>query len=753
MFRTIFADILSQTTSFATPSLSVNAFNKLFHRNEVYFSLFKPSDEVRWAGNVKKYQLCDDTSTGCTLGEVMDARTPPDGPVAAIGSDQRIKDSALSFWSDVVDGSEILVGGAGNETPVPASRTVYTYTGSLSPANADLSLATHAVTDSNAAVTVEMLGGSTDAASPLYMTASERTALIEWIRGADVDDVDQDGDTTDRRYSFTDPLHSSPVAVTFGGTDAAPVIKLFVGTNDGGFRMINSTSGVEEWVFYPQQLLANQRALRANASGNHIYGVDGTPTAWINDENRDGVVDPNVDVDGDGTYEFIRLFIGMRRGGESIFALDVTPSTVTGPLTDPTSVGDVTPTLLWRIDSGGDFPRLGQTWSRPRLATVRLGTSTEGESYKKTVLLFGAGYDEAQDSAFGSGGQGNAIYAVDPDDGSRLFYISSDGSASHGSGNGVTVTDMNFPIPSDVAVMDSNGDGTTDRLYVGDTGGQVWRVDLGPDLSTTAGLKATVAKLASVSAVNSPVDERKIFYPPDVVQVRDYTYSSTYEYDLVTLVTGNRSAPLNQVVKDRFYAIRDYHTNGLVDGDPLDVLDDDGLADGVTTLLGPLVGTPPTVTARAGDLFDVTDANDPEGNDLTDLRDADGYYLDFEGSGEKGLAAPIILAGKVFFTSYLPDGVVQNSTCAIAEGAGALYGLNVLNGAAVFNWDGVGEGNALTKSDRIYQLGGGIPSSAVPIFQEEGITLLIGGGGGATTVDPLIALPRIRTYWFQDGDY
>ena len=751
VFRSIFADILSRTTSFATPSLSVNAFNKLFHRNEVYFSLFKPADEVRWSGNVKKYQLCEDESTGCDLGEVLDARQPPDGPVPAIGADQRIKDEALSFWSDTVDGSQILVGGAGNETPAPALRKVYTYTGAGAPSNVDLTLSAHAIADANSALTVELLGGSTDTASPLYMSATERTALINWMRGQDVDDQDGDGDTAEARYSFTDPLHSSPVAVTYGGTEAAPVIKLFVGTNDGGIRMINSTNGTEEWIFYPQQMLEDQRALRSNASGNHIYGVDGTPTAWINDENNDGIVDPSVDVDGDGTYEFVRLFVGMRRGGESIFALDVTPATATGPLTNPESISDVSPTLLWRIDSGGDFPRLGQTWSRPRLATMRIGTTTAGASVTKTVLVFAGGYDEAQDTAFASGGQGNAIYIVDPDDGSRLFYISSNGSGSHGAGPGVTVSGMTYPIPSDVALMDANGDGLTDRLYVGDTGGQLWRADFKADLSTSAGIKAVVGKLATVSAVGSPLDERKFFYPPDVVQVTESRFSSVSEYDLVTAVTGNRASPLSQTVQDRFYAFRDYTVDGLVDGDPLDTADDDGLADGYTTLLGPLEGNAPVVNSRVGDLFDVTNANDPAGDALTELQEADGYYLDFEASGEKGLAGPIILAGKVFFTSYQPDGVVQTSTCAIAEGAGVLYGLNVLNGAAVFNWDGTGADDALTKNDRVYQLGGGIPSSAVPIFQEEGITLLIGGGGGATTVDPLIALPRVRTYWYEDG--
>ncbi|MCP5152286.1 MAG: VWA domain-containing protein [Chromatiales bacterium] len=743
VFQAIIAEALSRTTSFATPSLSVNAFNKLFHRNEVYFSLFKPEPQSRWVGNVKKYQLCSDPNTGCELGEILDSTAPPDGPKPAIGDDNRIADTARSFWSDVTDGTEILEGGAGNEVPAWGSRRLYAYSGAGAPSNVDLTLPAHTVTDSNSAITVEMLGGSTDVASPLYMSASERTSLIEWIRGKDVDDEDVDGSTSDDRYTFADPLHSSPVAITYGGTDSDPVIKLFVGTNDGALRMINAHSGIEEWLFYPQAMLANQRTLRANSSGPHVYGIDGTPTVWVNDEDRDSVIEPAVDVNGDGTNEFVRVFTGMRRGGNSVFAIDATPTTVHGPLTDKTETNGVSPRLLWQIDGGGvDFPRLGETWSRPRLATIAYGTTTEGERVARNVLVFAGGYDDSQDTGFGTSGMGNAIYFVDPEDGSRLFWISSHGSVTHGGSDGVTVPDMIYPIPSDVALMDADSDGLIDRLYVGDTGGQVWRVDLAADTSVTAGIKATVGKLATVSDGSADADKRKFFYPPDVVQVRDSTYSTIGHYDLVVVVTGDRSSPLNTSVQDRFYAFRDYTVSAMTDGDPADPDDDDGLADGYTTLQG-------KTTAQVGDLFDVTDVNAPTGQDLTDLQSADGYFLDLEANGEKGLAAPIILAGVVFFTTYMPEAQLSGHGCTLAEGGGRLYGLNVLNGAAAYDWDESGD-PTLTKSDRVYTLGSGIPSSAVPIFQEKGITLLIGGGGGATTINPLIGLPRNRTYWFEE---
>ncbi len=265
-------------------------------------------------------------------------------------------------------------------------------------------------------------------------------------------------------------------------------------------------------------------------------------------------------------------------------------------------------------------------------------------------------------------------------------------------------------------------------------------MDFAPNTTTSAGLKAVVGKFATVSDPAEPGDQRKFFYPPDIVQVTDNVYSTTGRYDMVTLVTGDRSHPLENTVQNRLYAMRDLHVAPLVDGDPLDPADDDGLADGYTPVQGETV-------ALSGDLFDVTTINDPSGADLTSLQTARGFHLNLTGSGEKGLAPPVVVAGTVYFTSYLPDGVISSTSCSLAEGAGLLYAIDVLNGAAVFNWDGVGSEVSLAATDRTYTLGGGIPSGAVPIFQSEGITLLVGGGGGATTIDPKLALPRARTYW------
>ncbi|MDX1431660.1 MAG: PilC/PilY family type IV pilus protein [Gammaproteobacteria bacterium] len=727
VFKEIIGDILKRATSFASPSLAVNAFNKLNHRDEVYFSLFEPSLSKAWHGNVKKYKLCPGTSAGCTLGEVLDADDIP-----AIGADDKIKETARSLWlgtSDPADGREIRQGGAGVHIPDWTNRVIYT----------DVSLANdHPATPVQLGSSHQVDVANTDvrdeACSDPTVGNSACDDLIEWILGRDVLDEDDEASTTNR-WNFADPLHSSPVVVSYGGTSDDPVDKLFVGTNDGGVRMLNAATGAEEWVFMPKVMLSEQETLMDNPSTPpHIYGLDGVPSFRMNDVNRDGIIDPDA---GD----FVHMYIGMRRGGRNIYALDVTPPTV---LTSA-SPGGIEPKFLWRImggtnDANGDYNRLAQTWSRPKVATIRVDNGSGG-SMPKTVLLFGGGYDGALDSSYGTAAAnpnaGNAIYIVDADDGTLMRWISSDSNAD------IVVSDMVHSIPSDLALIDTNGDAATDRIYVGDTGGNVWRVDLGATLSKTSNGGTVVGKLASIATAGTPADERRILYPPDVVQVNDSQYfaGSPSRYDMVVVVTGNRADPLGTAVQNQVYAFRDLAVAGMTDVSPTNGLAEDYPKTGAVPL-------------TQGDLTDLTDNALQDGDDtakanaLADLRASRGWYLNLVDVGEKALAAPIVLGGKLFFTTYLPEAV--SGACEAQEGGGRLYALHVLNAKAVLNFDGIGDDTDLSGNDRTYTLGGGIPSSAVPIFQEEGITLLIGTSAGGESVDPGLVPPRVKTFWTQE---
>lgn len=755
-FQQIFTQVISDPTSFVSPSLSVNAFNKLFNRDEVYFSLFSPQKEVSWPGNVKKFKLCADaTNATCTFGDVLDANSAD-----AIDTNSKIKLNARSIWSSVTDGPIVKLGGAGENVPGSSSRKVYTYNASSdTPSSAvDLTVNPHIVNNTN--ITKTQLGDSA-------MTDTRRDNIINWMRGLNVmNEKDTSGNTPTDRWKFADALHSRPLTLTYGGTDADPVIKIFVGTNDGGLRMIDAETGKEEWIVYLPEYLSKQGALMDDAQGTHIaqlnVGLDGTPTGYAIDKNGNGIIEPDQ---GDKVY----IYVGERRGGRDIYAFDVTPpSTLTTKGTP--SIGLVKPKFLWRIKGGSsNFARLGQTWSRPLVAKIHIkcnasscsdGDSTTNDSDTMNVLIFAGGYDTRLDAP-GAGNviptspdadtMGNAIYMIDPANGSLVWWA-----GGTGSGANLEIAAMKYAIPSDLALVDSDHDGATDRIYVGDTRGQLFRLDLGdqidPGHSGAGGSTGYVfadvgcegSSRASTCSATTSSNRRKFFYPPDVAQVRDTSYSTVSEYDLVTIASGDREDPLDKLtgaisgsgpVHNRLYAFRDYTTaTGPVSTAP-SIITDSNLYDATANKLGTLTGT------------DLT-------NEInTNVKDSKGWYLNFQESGpswigEKGLAKTTIFGGVVFATTFVPstdDGSQSSSTCApLAEGIGRVYAVNYLTAAPVYDYDG---DNSIERSMKV---GGGIPSETVIVIREGGVTTLIGTSGGAASPDIKLNMPRYQTYWYEE---
>ncbi|MFV2071013.1 MAG: pilus assembly protein, partial [Pirellulales bacterium] len=497
-----------------------------------------------------------------------------------------IIDTAVDRWNTDAskpDGQTVEKGGAGAVVPPYSSRNVLTYTGSdASPATpVDLiSNANHRIEDANTAITKTLLGDAT-------MSDQTRTDIIQWIRGQDIEDEDGNNITSENRWAFQDPLHSQLRPVTYGedlsqtDPDKQTIIKLFIGTNDGALRMIDAESGAEDWIFYPQTVLGDQNARRINANGPHLYGMDGSPSIWIQDQSldadgvtiidkSDGKIDPVI---GD----FVRVIIGMRRGGAAIYALDVTPDALITASGQP-----VLPKFMWRIDPGNaEFNALGQTWSRPKVTDIRFGTGAGGNNVAKTVLIFGGGYDDSQDAvttnlanvdedevAFGPDAVGNAIYIVDPNDGNRLWWASDPGTGADQPD--LALPGMDYSFPADFALLDSNGDGETDRLYATDVGGQIWRIDLSPTLREDTNSGSTGARLAALSdysATPLEIDKRKFFYSVDVVRIRDTQNSFKADFDVIAAVSGNRAHPLDLDVQNRVFAIRDYQADVLIELD------------------------------------------------------------------------------------------------------------------------------------------------------------------------------------------
>jgi len=751
VFNVILNDVKSDPTSFVSPSLATNAFNRLLSRDEIYFGLFTPSFERSWPGNVKKYNICVDSSDldgdgqpDCTLGEILDVN----GVSAIDDVTNKFKDSSTSHWTlptVAPDGKETVRGGAGGTLTDYTQRILYT---DATPTGVAPAAGTSLDVSDNPGHQIDIdtwddaeTAHIRDQVCPTPDTApgSECENIMKWMLGKIIEAEPESDTSATTRWTVNDVLHSSPSVVTYGGTDtdADGVIdsffdRILVGTNEGGLRFINGITGEEEWIFIPQEMLPSQRSHFDNTEGEHMYGLDLTPALRARDNNKDGVIDPD---DGD----FVQVFAGMRRGGNFLYALDITPEDAL-----PDNDTDIPPKFLWRINqSSPGFGRLADTWSRPLISRISINTGP-GTFTSKEVLIFGGGYDSALDTGFGTaptGGNdnlGNALYIVDPDNGNLIMSVS-----GSGSGASIEVPEMRYSIASRITALDTQGDGLADRLYFGDTRGQVWRVDLGDDIKLSgpdAAGSTVVGRLADIAVPGGspPVDERRFFEPPAVVQVVDTVYSdaASGEFDYVLIGSGNRPNPLNKTVRERFYAFRDKFTGKLPDSN------NNNLADaGYPIPSGPITDA---------DMVDVTTTT-LDSNDTTHVQSS-GWFFDFDNSGsdgEKVLSAPTAIAGGVFLTTYIPDVVLTADLCAANIGGGNAYNFNILNARAVIDWDE--DGTLEDLADRVKALGGGIPSDVVPVFTKEGVLGIVGIEGGAAQLGALSGLPRFRTYWYEEN--
>lgn len=712
----IFKQILSVSTTFVAASVPVNVFNRAEITDNVYIALFQVDEQARpyWVGNVKRLKIAG-ANDSSAAGTIVDALGDP-----AVAADGRIRFDALTSWTDpgtlpapdldageVVgrDGRTVARGGAGQRIPgylgngpqeangLGGRRIYFDRTSSrLAPLNADLTAATELQSDLDAA------------------NLTEAVELIAYARGLDVDDLDGDDDREEaREWIFGDPLHSRPLPINYGAIGGFsepnnPAIYVAVASNDGMLRMIRNTrtsgsdTGEEVWAFMPRKSMAAQKVLRANGTGmKHPYTLDGAPVAFIWDKNYDGNIVAN---DGDRVF----LYVGMRRGGKAYYALDVT---------NPES-----PRLMWTIEKGGDFAELGYTFSNPRVGLV------ETASGPRPAVMFAGGYDTNKDTRGSIGtddSEGNALFVVDAVTGGLIWKARR---GSGGAGNTVfehpRLTDS---IPSTLTVADTDGDGFTDRMVVGDTGGNIWRADIAGDDSSKwkLSLLASVGRHASGSS--GIATDRRFFHRPDLVPSKD-GYGL---FDGVVIGSGNRANPLDSggVTSDFMYMLKDRAT---------------AVGSGVDTGM------------QHVDFGDVTSNCLQNGGTCT-VNLLNGWRLNMEDSGEKILATALTVTGKVFFTSYLPRGGSSATACAPSEGAGRLYAVSLQDGTAVINYDTSDDTSddpdaPNSKADRSVELiSAGIPAEVVSIPPNKILRPDL-------QIDDVNAATRWRTYWYlsEDGD-
>lgn len=226
-FSDLFDEVLAQSTTFSAPGIAVNTFDRLNHLDSLYFAVFQPAGTPQWAGNLKRYKLgVNVDADGNKQAVILDQ----DGDEAVDSSTGFFKDSARSWWSPSTDGKNVNEGGvASQHDTYHANREVYTYLGSDTDLTDEVNEISVANIDN---LTKALLGDDT-------MDDGEHSKLINWIRGADVDGED----ATRSRKFVSDPLHSVPHLIVYGGTEDSPDTAIYFGDNQGFIHGINGSTG------------------------------------------------------------------------------------------------------------------------------------------------------------------------------------------------------------------------------------------------------------------------------------------------------------------------------------------------------------------------------------------------------------------------------------------------------------------------------------------------------------------------------
>ena len=244
---------------------------------------------------------------------------------------------------------------------------------------------------------------------------------------------------------------------------------------------------------------------------------------------------------------------------------------------------------------------------------------------------------------------GRGIYIVNAATGGLIWSANSTCTTS---ATCLRVTGMTYAIPSDIAFVDRDFNGLTDKMYFGDVGGNIWRADVS-DASTS---NWTVTKLAALGCASGPcasgTTPRKFLFPPSVLTVK--AAGATGSYDLVSLGSGDREHPLKSTAAGSAYNVNDQFFT-IVD-------------------TGTAVGTPVTSGVTMANLFNATTTQ----YDGT----LNGFYLNFV-TGEKAVNAPLAANGSIFFATNRP--VERSQTCAANLGEAKAYAVSPFLGTTTTN--------------------------------------------------------------------
>lgn len=457
---------------------------------------------------------------------------------------------------------------------------------------------------------------------------------------------------------------------------------IVAGANDGQFHAFRTSDMTEVWSFIPPNFLSKLKNIAHSTHPTalvHQYFVDGPVSGadvWLgsgNGKSKSGSNWKSILNFGLGRGSTERLwsssascdsgFSGIYSSTYSnycgYYTLDLTDS--------------LNPKFMWRLNNMDSFtqaPFLGDSWSKMLMGRILLKSGTT--ETEKWVGFIGGGYNKNDCSGGGScDARGKGFFVVDLSNGQILWSFTLGGSSAAGTGS----ASMKYSLPAPPSIVDMDNDGFIDTAYIGDLGGNMWRMKF----CTSAMLKAGSCSTSDWSG--------GFFFDSSTGSIRPVYTSAAVAKDSLGNIwvcwgTGDKVDPTASNAQEHFYAVKDNLTSVYT-------------VNNIDTI------------SSASQTYDQSKV---------------GYRIQLSGGGQKILAEPTIFGGVVYFTSFVPG-----SSSDPCQQSGTAY----LNGVYLTTANG-----ALTGGVRSMNIGTGIASAPIVSLKPAGGTgsiadlyVTVSGGG------------------------
>jgi type IV pilus assembly protein PilY1 len=585
--------IISTQLSFTVPTIIPGITNS----DHILQSTFLFKKDHQWKGRLYKYALNTDGSIGSLIwdaGDKLNQRTA-------------------------------------------ASRNIWTVANSLTPS-----------LNNFVATNFDRLKPPMEENSSVGMSDEALQGLINFIRGSDTYNeyptgIDEDGDAliTGERWKLADIYHSKAVAVgkpsafysdeanvksesyyraingyqsfaggsTCGGSCVTRPEVIYVGSNSGMLHAFDSLTGVEKWAFIPPGLLSNLRTVISTQAGKSIsiYGVDGSPA----------VKDIKI-----GSNWRTVLFGGLRQGGNSYYALDITDPENPTHLFSFWNNRLANRVIYWNGTSPRvsytttnvpveyNFFSLGESWSDPLILNISINGT------RKWVGVFGGGYNNNV-----NGTLGNVVFVIDLEDGGKILQRINIPDSNSTNGIITSVVPRLTAITADTTTTFPHAGAL---VYFTDVEGNMWKINL-----TDSG---TLYQTTRVFNAESTFDNDRLCYnelsPTILSDGRLMKFFGTADM--------NRIGRVGAAIANRAYGVIDPNYPNFVN-----------------------VSSPFTISSMV---------NAGSVGAICPTSSQNGWYINL-GANEKITAAATVRSKNVVFSRYTPDSnnICDSGTSKISE--------------------------------------------------------------------------------------